>query len=312
MNKNDFDVEAFGKVAVLMGGKSAEREISLMSGQCVFDSLLRSGVDAHAIDVKEDLLELLSKQGFDRAFIILHGRYGEDGAIQGVLEMLRIPYTGSGVAASALAMDKVRSKQILGCLNLPVLPTMVFDGMKKPQEIVAQFGLPICVKPVHEGSSNGVSRVNSIDELQVAYEAAKRFKDEVMIEPWIVGREFTVGILDHTALPVLELRVTSGFYDYQAKYFSNETQYFCPVDLPEADQTVLQELSLRAFDALGCFGWARVDFLQDQKGQFWISELNTIPGMTTHSLVPKAAACMGIDFDELVLRILSKTTMLEV
>lgn len=303
-----FDVKLFGKVAVLMGGRSAEREISLMSGKEVFESLKRSGVDAHAVDVNDESLKRLSQQNFDRAFNILHGRYGEDGAIQGFLETIHLPYTGSGIAASSLAMDKVRTKQIWQAVELPTLPFAIINKDSNHQEIIKNFGLPLCVKPVHEGSSNGVSRVNTIEELPAAFAAAKKFNDDVMVEPWIVGREFTVGLLDNIALPVIEIKPAAGFYDYHAKYFSNDTQYLCPCDLPKADEAYLKDVALKAFHVIGCYGWARIDFLQDKAGKFYLTEANTIPGMTTHSLVPKAARCFGIDFDELNLRILSKAS----
>ncbi len=303
-----FDVKSFGKVAVLMGGWSAEREISLMSGKVVFESLKRSGVDVYSVDVSRESLAQLSQQKFDRAYIILHGRYGEDGVIQGFFETIELPYTGSGVAASAIAMDKVKTKQIWQSLGLPTLPCALITKDSNHQEIVKKFGLPLCVKPVHEGSSKGVSCVNTIEELPKAYEEAKSFHDDVMVESWVVGREFTVGILDDLALPVVEIKPPVGFYDLHAKYFSDDTQYPCPCDLPEDDQTHLKDLALKSFHAIGCYGWARVDFLQDEKGKFWLTEINTIPGMTTHSLVPKAAKCLGIDFDELNLRILSKAS----
>ncbi len=301
------EVKKFGKVAVLLGGLTAEREVSLMSGQCVFDALIHAGVNAHRLDVGHDVIQQLIAGKFDRAFNILHGRYGEDGVIQGVLETLNIPYTGSGVAASALGMDKIRTKQVWQSLALPTLPYQVINEDTAHEELVKKFGLPLCVKPVHEGSSNGVSCVRTILELPKAYSDARQFNDEVMVEPWIIGREFTVGILGEEAMPVIEIIVPSGFYDYQAKYFSNDTRYQCPCDLPSVDQDYLKKLAINAFHAIGCSGWGRVDFLRDSQGKFWLTELNTVPGMTTHSLVPKAANKMGISFDELVLLILSKT-----
>ncbi len=303
-----FDVRKFGKVAVLMGGWSAERDVSLMSGKEVFESLKKSGVDVHAVDVTRESLAQLFQQNFDRAFIVLHGRYGEDGGINGFLEAIELPYTGSSIAASALAMDKVRTKQIWQCVGLPTLPFALMNDSSNYKKIVEKFGLPLCVKPVHEGSSNGVTCVKTIEELPVAYEEAKKFHDDVMVESWLVGREFTVGILDNIGLSVVEIKPPAGFYDYHAKYFSDDTQYLCPCDLPEDDRTYLKELALKSFEAIGCYGWARVDFLQDEKGKFWLTEINTVPGMTTHSLVPKAAKCLGIDFDELNLRILSKAS----
>ncbi len=303
-----FDVKSFGKVAVLMGGWSAEREISLMSGKEVFESLKRSGVDAHAIDVSRESLAQLSQQNFDRAFNILHGRHGEDGAMQGFLETINLPYTGSGIAASAIAMDKVRTKQIWQCVGLPTLPYTLINENADYEEVIKKFGLPLCVKPVHEGSSNGVTCVKTIDALPAAYEEAKKFHDDVMVESWITGREFTVGILDDIALPVVEIKPSAGFYDLHAKYFSDDTQYPCPCDLPDEAKVEVKTLALQSFKAIGCYAWARIDFLQDQNGKFWLTEINTVPGMTTHSLVPKAAKCLGIDFDELNLRILSKAS----
>jgi D-alanine-D-alanine ligase len=299
------NIKQSGKVAVLMGGLSAEREISLMSGEAVMDALLRQGVDAYAVDVGEDIIDQLQKGKFDRAFNILHGRGGEDGVMQAVLETMRIPYTGSGVAASSLAMDKVVSNLIFDDLKLPILPFMIIRNEKDLIRVKEKFkGKTVCVKPVHEGSSNGVSMVNDFAQLAQAYKFARQYHDKVMVEPWIFGREFTVTIVENKALPAIEICAKSGFYDYQAKYFSDSTKYICPCDITKEEEKTLAELAQKAFAALGCENWGRVDFLQDKSGRFSITEVNTIPGMTSHSLVPMAAHAVGIEFDELVLRIL--------
>ena len=300
-NIDDYD---FGKVAVLLGGRSAEREVSLNSGKSILQALLNKGIDAHSIDVGDDIVDRLIEAKVDRAFIILHGREGEDGVIQGLLEMMDIPYTGSGVGGSALAMDKVKSKLIWQRMNLPTLPFLALDTADI-NLVKENFKMPICVKPVHEGSSNGVSKVSAVEQFQAAYEHALQYHDQIMIEEWIEGREFTVGILHDKALPVVEICVPYGFYSYEAKYGDVETQYHCPCDLSDDKQLFLQQLALQAFDLLGCSGWGRVDFLQNKRGDFWLTEANTIPGMTNRSLVPKAAKELGLDFDDLILQILA-------
>lgn len=293
-----------GKVAVLMGGLSTEREISLKSGAEVLAALLRRSVNVHGVDVGEDIVAVLQAGKFDHAFIALHGRGGEDGVIQGVLEALGIPYTGSGVLGSALSMDKVRSKQVWQAVHLPTPDFALLDAEANWQEIVTQLGLPLAVKPVHEGSSIGATRVEEAGELQAAWQAAAAFDDAVMAEPWILGGEYTVGILGDEALPVIRLETPRSFYDYEAKYAANDTQYHCPCGLDADAEADMQELALDAFKVLGARGWGRVDVMLDEQAKPWLLENNTVPGMTDHSLVPMAAAAAGIKFDELVWRIL--------
>lgn len=298
------EVKKFGKVAVLYGGKSAEREVSLNSGQAVLAALLRQGVDAHAVDVGDDVIMQLQQGKFNCAFNALHGRGGEDGTIQGVLEWLGIAYSGSGVTASAITMNKIYSKQIWQHIELPTLPFTILNADNLVTMEHTTF--PVCVKPACEGSSNGVSRVENFAQLLPAYEHALQYDAAVLLEPWINGREFTVAILAGEALPVVEICPPPGaFYDYKAKYLSHDTVYDCPCDLPMQQQAYLRDMALKSFYAIGCKGWGRVDFLQDKQGKFWLAEVNTVPGMTTTSLVPKASLAHGISFDDLVLRILS-------
>ena len=300
-----YQASDFGKVAVLLGGNSAEREVSLNSGQAVLDALLRQGVDAHAVDPAEGIVQGLSGQDFDRAFIILHGRGGEDGSMQGLLEQLELPYTGSGVLASALGMDKLRTKLIWRAADLPTPPSIILNADSKPEQVVEQLGLPLMVKPVHEGSSIGMSKVESVDELRAAWQAAAEFDGEVMAERWIHGREYTVAILGDEALPVIGLETPHSFYDYEAKYQAATTQYHCPSDLSAEEEARVQLLAQEAFACVGASGWGRVDLFLDEGGQAWLLEINTVPGMTDHSLVPMAAKAAGIDFDALVMRILA-------
>lgn len=304
MNYNSRD---FGRVAVLMGGLSAEREVSLMSGTAVLNALLAKGVDAFAIDVGLDICQRLSNEKIDRVFNILHGPGGEDGCIQGVLETLNIPYTGSGVLASALAMDKIVTKQIWRSLNLPTLDFLVYEPTMTYDEIIARLGLPIAVKPVHQGSTLGVSKVERIEHMAKAIEKALSFKDTVMIEPWIDGKELTVSVVGKKTLPIVHIESAQGFYDYEAKYFSEETKYHCPSDLPVSLEEDIKKTSLEAYKALGCRHWGRIDLILDQNQQYWLLEANTVPGMTSHSLVPTAARSVGIDFETLVLEILAMT-----
>lgn len=306
------DPARFGKVAVLMGGWSAERAISLNSGQAVLEALLRGGVDAHGIDVQRKTVLTELKQGqFVRAFVILHGPGGEDGVIQGALEVLDMPYTGSGVMASALAMDKLRSKQLLEGAGIPTPPYLVLDDDFDPDYVVASLGLPLMVKPALEGSSIGMSKVDEVEELPAAWQQAAHFKGKVLAERWIEGREYTVAILGDTPLPVICLETPRDFYDYEAKYQANDTRYLCPCGLPAEEEHRLQRLALAAFQALGAEGWGRVDIMCTQDGTPFVIELNTVPGMTDHSLVPMAARATGIDFDQLVLRILAQTLELK-
>jgi len=300
--------ETFGKVAVLMGGWSAEREISLKSGKAVLSALQNRGVDALGIDVqRETVIAELSKAKFDRVFIVLHGPGGEDGVIQGFLEVLNLPYTGSGVMASALAMDKLRTKQLLEAASLPTPRYLTLDQDTDLEYVCADLGMPIMVKPALEGSSIGMSKVTEEAQLKQAYELAAQFGGEVIAEQWISGKEYTAAILGDKALPLIRLETPHTFYDYDAKYFANDTQYHCPCGLTHEQEAQLQRLALSAFKVLGAEGWGRVDILTDQNDRPYIIELNTVPGMTDHSLVPMAARATGIEFDELVYRILMQT-----
>lgn len=305
---NNHSVENFGRVAVLMGGWSAERPISLQSGQAVLDALLRKGVNAFGIDVtKETVLKDLMREEIDRVFIALHGKGGEDGVIQSILEVLDLPYTGSGVAASALAMDKLRTKQLLQGAGLPTPAYIVMDENTDYDSIVAALGLPLIVKPTLEGSSLGMARVESVEELKMAYENAKGFAGDVLIEQWITGAEYTIAILGEEALPIIRLKTSHAFYDYSAKYQSNDTEYLCPCGLSAEDENDFQKLALSAFNKVGAAGWGRVDLMCDADNKPWVIEINTVPGMTDHSLVPMAAKEFGLDFDSLVVEILQQT-----
>ena len=307
------DPGLFGKVAVLMGGWSAEREISLRSGAAVLDALRHQGVNAVGVDVQRpQVVAALSAGGFDRAFNILHGPGGEDGVIQGLLETLQIPYTGSGVLASALAMDKLRCKELLEGSGIPTPPWMVLEADTAPGLVEATLGLPVMVKPALEGSSIGMSKVSEADDLPAAYKAAAAYAGEVLAERWIGGREYTVAVLGEQALPVIALETPREFYDYAAKYEADDTRYLCPCGLAAEEEQRLQRLALAAFEAVGASGWGRVDILADTDGTPYVIELNTVPGMTDHSLVPMAAKAAGIGFDELVVRILAQTLQGEV
>ncbi|MFV5501920.1 D-alanine--D-alanine ligase [Acinetobacter sp. 226] len=297
----------FGKVAVLLGGKSAEREVSLDSGTAVLEALVRSGVNAEAFDPQErSVTELVN---YDRAFIVLHGRGGEDGQIQGVLEWLDVPYTGTGVQGSAIGMDKVKTKQVWQGSELPTAPYRIVIKDSDAADIVNALGLPLIIKPVHEGSSIGMSKVEKIEDFAEAIAKATEHDAVVMAEKWITGREFTIVVLNGQALPVIRLEPPQdvAFYDYEAKYNRNDVQYGIPCGLSEAEEQQLKALSLRAFQAVGASGWGRIDAMQDEQGNFWLLEVNTVPGMTSHSLVPKAAAAVGYSFDELCVAILEQT-----
>lgn len=298
------DPAAFGKVAVLMGGQSAEREISLKSGTAVLNALLARGVDAHGIDADASVLNTLKTGGFDRVFIALHGRGGEDGVIQGALENVGLPYTGSGVLASALGMDKLRTKQLWLGAGLPTPSFRMLDAETNPDAVVFDLGLPLAVKPSREGSSIGITRVTQVDQLRTAWEQALNYDKAVLVEPWIEGGEYTGAVLRDEALPLIRLETPREFYDYQAKYFADDTQYHCPCGLSAEREDELRNLVKKAFDALDCHGWGRVDLMVDKQDRPWLLEVNTIPGMTDHSLVPMAAREAGIDFQELVWRIL--------
>ena len=297
----------FGKVAVLLGGKSAEREVSLDSGTAVLEALVRSGVNAEAFDPKErSVTELVH---YDRAFIVLHGRGGEDGQIQGVLEWLDIPYTGTGVQGSAIGMDKVKTKQVWQGSELPTAPYRIVTKDSDLNAVIESIGLPFIIKPVHEGSSIGMSKVEKMEDFAEAMSKATVHDAVVMAEKWVTGREFTIVILNGQALPVIRLEPPKdvAFYDYEAKYNRNDVQYGIPCGLTEAEEKQLQTLSLRAFQAVGASGWGRIDAMQDEQGNFWLLEVNTVPGMTSHSLVPKAAKAVGYSFDELCVAILEQT-----
>jgi len=299
------DVEAFGRVAVLYGGTSAEREVSLKSGAAVLAALQGAGVNAFGIDAGADLAERLIAERPDRVFIALHGRGGEDGSLQGLLECLQLPYTGSGVMASALGMDKLRTKQVWQSLGLPTPAYAVLRDEQECAAVVERLGTPLIIKPIHEGSSIGMAKVHSLDELKAAWQLALKYDDVALVEQWVTGAEFTVGILDGQALPAIRLSTPNTFYDYQAKYLANDTQYQCPCGLPPEREAELAELCLQAFSAVGCRGWGRVDLMQDSDGNFYLLEVNTSPGMTDHSLVPMAAAAAGLSFTDLALAILA-------
>jgi len=296
----------FGKVAVMMGGKSAEREVSLKSGAAVLAALRSSGVDAHRFDPQDQPLDALRAQGFQRVFIALHGRGGEDGTLQGALDLMTIPYTGSGVLASALAMDKWRSKLIWQASGLPVPDFAVLDGASDFAAVEARLGLPLFVKPANEGSSIGISKVKEPGGLRAAYELAARFDSCVIAEKYLGGGEFTVGILAGQALPVIRIVPATEFYDYDAKYLRDDTEYRIPSGLGEGREAEMRDLALRAFAALGGRGWGRMDLMLDAEGRIYCLEANTSPGMTDHSLVPMAARAAGIEFPQLVLRLLEE------
>lgn len=303
--KSSLAPSAFGRVGVLYGGKSAEREVSLQSGAAVLRALQAAGVDALGIDVAEDFLPRLAAAGIDRAFIVLHGRGGEDGAMQGLLECAGIPYTGSGILASALGMDKLRTKQVWQSLGLPTPRHAVLRSAADCRAAATELGFPLIVKPAHEGSSIGMAKVSSVDDLIEAWQAARGFDSQVLVEQWIQGPEFTVAVLRDQVLPPIGLGTPHSFYDYDAKYLASDTQYLIPCGLDAAKEAELRNLSVRACAAVGVRGWARVDVMQDGEGRFWLLEVNTVPGMTDHSLVPMAAQAAGLDFQQLVLAILA-------
>ena len=298
------DVTEYGRVAVLMGGMSAERDISLLSGQAVLRALQKQSVDAHAIDVDREVAATLRANNIERAFIALHGRGGEDGIMQGMLEAMGIPYTGSRVLGSAIAMDKLRSKQIWLAQDMPTPDYVVLDSEQSCATALSQLGLPLIIKPVMEGSSIGMSKVDAEADMHDAWQKAKQCGGVVIAERWIQGEEYTAAILGRTVLPMIKLQTSHAFYDYDAKYESDDTQYVCPCGLSEEVESELGELMLRSFDAVSAEGWGRVDFMLDENNQPWLIEVNTVPGMTDHSLVPMAAAQAGIDFERLVLEIL--------
>jgi len=303
MSRQVTDPREFGRVAVALGGTSAEREVSLNSGGNVLEALRARGIDAQPVDGVSALIAALQAKQFDRVFNILHGRGGEDGTLQGALDALGVPYTGSGVLGSALTMDKVRTKQVWLALGLPT-PRYVAHARGEPIErAIAQLGLPVIVKPSHEGSSVGITRVRAEGDLAAAVALAERYDGELVIEQLVEGGEFTIGILGDTALPTIHIVPPGEFYDYHAKYVSDDTQYICP-GLQGDAEAEMRALALAAFRASGASGWGRVDVMRDRAGRNWLLEVNTTPGMTSHSLVPKAARAVGIDFETLCWRIL--------
>lgn len=295
-------MSGFGKVAVLFGGTSAEREVSLNSGSRVLAALLGQGIDAHAFDPAEQPLDAL--KGYDRAFIALHGRHGEDGTIQGALEVMHIPYTGSGVLASALAMDKFRTKLMWQAVGLPIPEYALLKADSDFADIEEELGLPLFVKPAREGSSIGVTKVKTPGALKAAYEEAARHDPLVIAEKGVMGGEYTVGIVGDEVLPIIKIEPATEWYDYEAKYNRDDTQYLCPCGLPEAKEMQIRAQALEAFRMLGGRGWGRVDFLMDEDGNHYFLEVNTAPGMTDHSLVPMGARAAGMDYPALVRRVL--------
>jgi len=301
--------QAFGKVAVLMGGRSAEREISLRSGQAVLAALQQRGVQALAVDAgADDFVQQLGDGGFDRAFIALHGRGGEDGVVQGLLDSLGMPYTGSRVLGSALSMDKLRTKQLWAGAGLPTPAFVTLHG-EADLQAVQTLGFPVMLKPVHEGSSIGMTKVERASDLHRAWQEAGRYDREVLAESWVYGVEYTAAIVADTALPLIRLETPREFYDYEAKYLADSTRYHCPCGLQAEVESGLQELALRAFRAVAASGWGRVDFFVDSAQRPWLIEVNTVPGMTDHSLVPMAARVYGWDMPELVWRILETSVV---
>ncbi|EOC0417897.1 D-alanine--D-alanine ligase [Cronobacter malonaticus] len=299
------------KIAVLLGGNSAERDVSLQSGSAVLAGLKAAGVDAYAVDPRDVCVTTLKEEGFDKVFIALHGRGGEDGTLQGMLEYLGLPYTGSGVMASAITMDKLRTKLLWQGAGLPVAPWVALErqditgGLSEALSArIAALGLPVIVKPSREGSSVGMSKVDSAEALLPALELAFEHDSEVLVEKWLSGPEFTVAILGDEILPSIRIQPAGVFYDYEAKYLSDETQYFCPAGIDAESEQALQALVMDAWRVLGCRGWGRVDVMQDSDGEFYLLEVNTAPGMTSHSLVPMAARQAGMIFSQLVVRIL--------
>lgn len=300
---------AFGKVAVLMGGRSAERPVSLRSGERVLAALKAQGIDAHAFDPKEHGIEALSRERFDRAFIILHGRYGEDGTIQGALELLGVPYTGSGVLASALAMDKWHAKLVWQACGIPTPRSELLAHDSDMQAVVTRLGLPLMVKPANEGSSIGMTKVKSARELPEAHALAANYDSVVIAEAFVNGVELTVGILGDKPLPPIKLETPREFYDYEAKYETDDTRYVIPCGLPPDAERIVQDEALFAFKTLGCSGWGRVDLMLDLSGKPYFLEVNTSPGMTDHSLVPMAARHAGLSFEDLCLKILESARL---
>ena len=299
--------QSLGRVGLLYGGNSTEREVSILSGTAIHQAMINLGIDVVAIDAGDNLLQDLPGHNLDLVFIALHGPGGEDGTLQGALEYLNLPYTGSGVLASALAMDKLRCKQMWQGIGLPTADFVELQEQSDWSEIMRRLGGKAMVKPSCEGSSIGMSRAESPEQLQAAWAEAARFGTEVIAEPLMEGEEYTIAILGDQVLPSIRIRSKEVFYDYQAKYFSDETEYFCPAGLSDQRETEIRQLALDAFQTVGCEGWGRVDVMVDNSGQFQLLEVNTVPGMTSHSLVPMAAAAAGLDFEQLVLAILQES-----
>jgi D-alanine-D-alanine ligase len=298
------DAREFGRVAVLLGGTSSEREISLKSGNACLAALTRRGVDAHPFDPKEKPLADLVARKFDRVFIALHGPGGEDGTLQGALEFLGLPYTGSGVMGSAIGMDKLRTKRLAQAVGIPTTDYMVLRGPADLENCLERLGLPLIVKPATQGSSVGMTKVEKAEQLLAAYQAAALLEPAVFAEPWITGGEYTVAVLQGRALPSIRIETPATFYDYQAKYFRNDTKYFCPSGLSAEAEKHLASLALSTFEAVGAEGWGRADFMMDKAGRPYLLEINTVPGMTDHSLVPMAARALDIPFEQLVWQVL--------
>jgi len=298
------DAKDFGRVALLMGGTAAEREISLSSGNAVYQALLNNKVDIHAIDVKTNVLEALGGTSFDRVFNVIHGRGGEDGVLQAVLETLALPYTGSGVLASALSMDKLRTKLCWQGAGLPTPKWILLQNESDIERCIAELGFPVIVKPAQEGSSLGMSRAETKQELLDAWKAAAEYQCDVYAEAWVKGKEYTVGVLNGEGLPVIRLETPNTFYDFDAKYRANTTLYHCPAGLSDELESELIRLSIEACAVLGVTGWGRVDVFIDEQGEAQLIEVNTVPGMTDHSLVPMAGKAAGLSFEQLVWRIL--------
>lgn len=296
----------YGKVAILMGGLSAEREVSLKSGKAVHEALLRQGIDAHAIDADRQVLNKLGEDNYDRAFIMLHGPWGEDGVIQGALELIGLPYTGSGVLASALCMDKLQCKYLWAGKGV-MSPEFIelTDGIQL-EDVADGLGFPMFIKPACEGSSIGMSRVGDLPQLETAFELARKYDNRVFAERCIEGMELTAAIVGKADLPLIKIETPRNYYDFEAKYSATDTRYICPCGLPDEEERRIQELARQIYQDLGCSGWGRVDFMRDAAGNNYVLEVNTIPGMTDHSLVPMAAKAAGISFDELVTLILEE------
>ncbi|MEP7246392.1 MAG: D-alanine--D-alanine ligase [Gammaproteobacteria bacterium] len=302
--KRAADPKEFGRVAVMFGGDSTEREISLLSGNAVLAALKRSKIDAHAFDPRDKPLQRLAEERFDRVFIALHGPGGEDGTLQGALEYLGIPYTGSGVMGSAIGMDKLRTKRLAQASGIATSPFMVLTGPQDFDATLEKLKLPMIVKPGSQGSSVGMSKVARAEDLPAAYAAASKTDPIVFAEAWITGNEYTVAILQGQALPSIRIETPRTFYDYEAKYFRDDTKYHCPSGLSAAAEQHLANLAVATFNSAGAEGWGRVDFMADGSGRPLLLEFNTVPGMTDHSLVPMAARAAGMDFDQLVWRVL--------